>query len=95
MVQVAGVCIDMKYPSLTWTNETQAVKNSKSSIIGMFGSMGLAGLVIGLGFLVNFLSKGNSIITSVSLLVISLGLTLFFTWLARRMARNLFKRVEI
>ncbi len=95
MVQVAGVCIDMKYPSLNWTNETQAVKNSKSSIIGMFGSMGLAGLVIGLGFLINYLSNRNSIITSVCLLFISLGLTLFFTWLARRMARNLFKRVEI
>ncbi|MDD2426991.1 MAG: hypothetical protein PHR78_00830 [Eubacteriales bacterium] len=95
MVQMAGICIDMKYPTLTWTNETQAVKNSKSAMIGMFGSMGLAGVVVGLGFLLNSVSNGNSAVSSAVLLLLALGLTVFFTWLAQRMASKLFQRIEI
>ena len=95
MVQMAGICIDMKYPTLNWTRENQAVKNSKSAMIGMFGSMGLAGVFVAFGFLLNSVTNGNSAITSSFLLVLALGLTAFFTWLAQRMASELLERVEI
>jgi ABC-2 type transport system permease protein len=94
-VQMAGICIDMKYPTLSWTSENQAVKNSKSAMIGMFGSMGLAGVVVALSFLLNAVTQGNSAITSAFMLAFALGLAGFFTWLARRMAAELFRHVEI
>lgn len=95
IVQMGGLCIDMKYPTLSWTNETQAVKNSKSAIIGMFGSMGLAGIVVALGFLLNSVTNGNSAVTSATLLLFALGLALFFTCLAKRLASRLLQHVEI
>ncbi len=94
-VHMAGICVDMKYPTLTWTNETQAVKNSKSAMIGMFGSMGLAGVFVAFGFLFNSVTNGNSAITSSFLLLFALGLAVFFTWLAQKMASKLLQRVEI
>lgn len=94
-VHMAGICVDMKYPTLTWTNETQAVKNSKSAMIGMFGSMGLAGIFVAFGFLFNSVTNGNSAITSSFLLLFALGLAVFFTWLAQKMASKLLQRVEI
>ena len=85
----------MKYPTLTWTNETQAVKNSKSAMIGMFGSMGLAGIFVAFGFLFNSVTNGNSAITSSFLLLFALGQAVFFTWLAQKIASKLLQRVEI
>ncbi len=94
-VQMGGLCIDMKYPTLNWTTEIQAVKNSKSAMIGMFGSMGLAGSIVALGFLVNSVTNGNSLITSTVLLLFTLGLALFFTYLAKRLAASLLQQLEI
>lgn len=48
---VGGVVINLKLPNLNWTNEVALVKQSASSMAGMFGSWGVLGALIGGYFL--------------------------------------------
>jgi len=46
-----GLLINLKFPSLHWTNETAAVKQSVSTVVAMFGGWGVALLPLGGYFL--------------------------------------------
>lgn len=47
-----GIIVDMAHPKLVWEQEAAAVKQNLSGMIAMFGGMLLAGLFIGLLFII-------------------------------------------
>ncbi len=51
MFAVLGLVINLKFPNLQWTNETQAVKQGLSSLISIFGGWGVVLLPLGGYFL--------------------------------------------
>ena len=44
---VMGLAINLKMPKLHWTNEIACVKQSLSSLVGLFGGWGVCGLMVG------------------------------------------------
>ena len=51
MFAVLGLAINLKFPNLHWTNETQAVKQGLSSLLAIFGGWGVSLLPLGGYFL--------------------------------------------
>ncbi len=54
-----GLLVDLKRPKLTWTTEASAVKSNLNSMIVLFASWGLAGLLIGATFLLKLNTIAN------------------------------------
>ena len=42
-----GLAINLKMPKLHWTNEIACVKQSLSSLVGLFAGWGVCGLAVG------------------------------------------------
>lgn len=74
-----GLVANLKYPKMNASNDTEVVKQSMSSMIGVFSGMGI---LIGSIFLVTYLSDKFSILTLLSahvalLFIISIILYLY------------------
>ncbi len=83
MFALMGLAINLKFPNLHWTNETQAVKQGLSSILAMFGGWGVSLLPLGGYFLFGkYLPAWSYALLWLALFaLIALGLII---WLKRR-----------
>lgn len=80
---VFGLVINLKLPNLQWTNELSAIKQSVSSMIGMFAGWGAELLLVGGYFLFGkYLFAGAYLLICIALLGIVGGLLVL--WLKKR-----------
>ena len=80
---ILGLCLGLKLPNLTWTNETAPIKQSASVTIALFGGWGYAIVLGGLYFLLGrFLSTGVYLLLFTLLTMLLCAVLL--NWLKRR-----------
>lgn len=78
-----GLSLGLKFPNLTWTNETAPIKQSACVTIALFGGWGYSILMGGLYFLVQtFLSA--TVYLLLMLVLTSVLSALLYTWLRKR-----------
>lgn len=95
LIQMVSFYTDMTFPILDWTNEIQPVKNTKAALVSSLGMFVYIGIVIGLAFLIRWLSKGHSLITAAGLFLFIAGVALLATRLVIKKAGRLFKNLDI
>ena len=95
LVQMAGFYTDMCFPRLDWSNEIQAVKNTRAAIVSGLGIFVYAGLLTAFGFMVRWLSGQGSTATALSLFLFSLLWSLLASRLVIRRAGKLFRLLEL
>ena len=80
---VLGLFINLKLPNLHWTNEVVAVKQSLSSLLGMFAGWGISALLVGGYFLLGkYLPAWGYLGICIALL--SVGAIVCGVWLKKR-----------
>ena len=80
---MAGLSLGLKFPNLTWTNETAPIKQSASVTIALFGGWGYAIVIGGLYFLLRrFLGAAVYLLLILALTV--LFSVLLYLWLRKR-----------
>ena len=78
-----GLCINLKFPSFSWTNETVAVKQGIASVIAMFGGWAVTASFVGLYVL--FGKNLNAwLFLSICLCVLLAWAIGFFVWMKKR-----------
>ena len=78
VTELFGIIINLKYPKMDATNDTEIVKQSMSSAIAVFAGMGLLGLTVVL--LLALLYVGLSVHLVILLMVILYALICFGLW---------------
>jgi ABC-2 type transport system permease protein len=94
-MQLLGFLIDMKEPSLTWSNEIEAVKNTRSGLVSSLGDFAYIGISVGLAFLVRSLTSKNDLIVAIVVIAFYVAVAILLTFLVKRTARNLFQTIEL
>lgn len=94
-MQMLGFLIDMKSPLLTWSNEVEAVKNTRASTVSSLGDFAYIGVSVGLAFLVRWLTAHNNLAVGIAVLVFYILVAILMTVLVRQTARRLFQTVEL
>ena len=80
---MAGLSLGLKFPNLSWTNETAPIKQSASVTIALFGGWGYAIIVGGLYCLLySFLSAAVYLVLVLALTIILSAL--LYAWLRKR-----------
>ena len=95
LIQMVSFYTDMTFPILDWTNEVQPVKNTKAALVSSLGMFVYIGIVIGLTFLIRWLSKGHSLITAAGLFLFIAGVAFLATRLVIKKAGQLFKTLDL
>ncbi|HPX92866.1 MAG TPA: hypothetical protein PK646_01435 [Bacillota bacterium] len=95
LVQMTGFYTDMVFPLLDWTNEIQAVKNTKGALVTSLGMFAYLGLLTGFSFLVLRLSGGRSAVTAVSIFLFALIFSIWISFLVVKRAGRLFRAIDI
>ena len=80
---MAGLCVNLKLPNLTWTNETVAVKQSMSVGLCLFGAWAAAIIFGLLGYLTRDLLPGTNYLL-VGIVVLALATRLLRRWLREK-----------
>ena len=87
-----GLVINLKFPSLRWTNEIAAIKQSVSVLIAMFGGWGAALLPLGGYFLFGkYLPAWGYLLVGLGLLLAATAVLI--VWLKKR-GTKIFKRLS-
>ncbi len=94
-MQLLGFLIDMKEPSLTWSNEIEAVKNTRAGLVSSLGDFAYIGVSVGLAFLVRSLTSKNDLIVAIVVIAFYVVVAILLTFLVKRTARNLFQTIEL
>lgn len=94
-MQLLGFLIDMKEPSLTWSNEIEAVKNTRSGLVSSLGDFAYIGVSVGLAFLVRSLTSKNDLLVAIVVIAFYVVVAILLTFLVKRTARNLFQTIEL
>jgi len=94
-MQLLGFLIDMKEPSLTWSNEIEAVKNTRAGLVSSLGDFAYIGVSVGLAFLVRSLTSKNDLIVAIVVIAFYVVVAILLTFLVKRTARNLFRTIEL
>ena len=95
LVQMTGFYTDMVFHLLDWTNEIQAVKNTKGALVTSLGMFAYLGLLTGFSFLVLRLSGGRSAVTAVSIFLFALIFSIWISFLVVKRAGRLFRAIDI
>ena len=95
LVQIVSFYTDMAFPVLDWTNEIQPVKNTKAALVSSLGMFVYIGIVVGVAFLLRWLSGGSDYLTTAGLMIFILLLVGLASWLVVRRAGKLFKTLDI
>ncbi len=94
-MQLLGFWVDMKVPSLSWSNEIEAVKNTRAGTVSSLGDFAYIGVSVGLAFLVRKLTAGNDLAVAIIVLAFYVLVAIVLTFLVKRTARRLFQTVEL
>jgi hypothetical protein len=94
-MQLLGFLIDMKEPSLTWSNEIEAVKNTRAGLVSSLGDFAYIGVSVGLAFLVRSLTSKNDLLVAIVVIAFYVVVAILLTFLVKRTARNLFRTIEL
>ncbi|HZK42133.1 MAG TPA: hypothetical protein VFD14_04080, partial [Clostridia bacterium] len=95
LVQMVSFYTDMAFPVLDWTNEIQPVKNTKAALVSSLGMFVYIGIVVGIAFLLRWLSGGSDLLTAAGLILFILLLAGLASWQVVRRAGRLFKSLDI
>lgn len=91
LIAVGGIAVNLYFPKLEWTNEIYVVKQGLSSMITMFGAMGV---IAGLGFAYAFLIDGIVSLTAflwICAAAFAIAATAVYAWLIKSGAEKLAK----
>ncbi len=94
-MQLLGFWVDMKVPSLTWSNELEAVKNTRASLVSSLGDFAFIGISVALAFLVRRLTDGNNLAAAIAVIVFYVLVAIALTLIVKRTARRLFQTIEL
>lgn len=81
-----SLCVGLKLPNLTWTNELAPIKQGASVMLAVFGGMGYA-IVLAGGFLLGGYHMGTIAYLSIFTLLTAVASLLLYLWLRNRGAR--------
>ncbi len=95
VIQIVSFYADMVFPVLDWTNEIQAVKNTRGAMVSSLGMFVYIGFVIGVGFLAHALAGGHSLVTAASMFLFALTIAIIATFLVTQRARKMFNVIDI
>ena len=95
LIQITGFYTDMAYPRLDWTNEIQAVKNTRAAMVSSLGMFAYIGAIAGIGFLAFKFSGGSPAITAAVLLLLILAAAGLMTRLVIRRAHRLMLELDV
>lgn len=87
LIALAGLALDLKMPRLDWTNETQAVKQSMSALICIFGSWGVIALPVAAVFLLKLAADEITLLVWGYFAVLVLACVLLWIWIRKRGTR--------
>ncbi|MGI6508116.1 MAG: putative ABC transporter permease subunit [Saccharofermentanales bacterium] len=94
-MQLLGFWVDMKSPLLTWSNEIEAVKNTRAGTVSSLGDFAYIGISVGFAFLVRKLATGNNLVVGIAVIALYVLVAVILTFLVTRTARRLFQTVEL
>ncbi len=94
-IQLLGFWTDMKAPVLNWSNEMEAVKNTRASLVSSLGNIVYIGLAVALAFLVRTITGKDPMVTGLVIIAFYVLVAVLTTILVKRTASRLFQTVEL
>lgn len=94
-IQMLGLYADMRSPFLNWSQEIEPVKNSKGAMVQALGMFAYVGALVGIAFLVRWLSHHNSAVISYVVLAVTVALAWFASWAVFRRSEILIHTTDV